>query len=199
VKKVLLLFFFLIAGCQNPRTSLQKGNAAYLNGDLGNAVLQYEQARGHRTTRGVAEYNLGRLYLEQGQAERALSYLGESSSAPAQGPLLHVFRARAFRATGAREEARGSLREASTDDPEVTMEWALLESEEGNLPRALELLEQVKKSPVHWEKATLESANIRARMGDTKGAASELEWLLKMRPQRADIRNLLQSMGEQSS
>ena len=110
-----------------------------------------------------------------------------------------MFKAQAYRTTGQPEKARESLQQASIDDPDTALEWALLEIGAGNLPRALELLEKVKESPVHWEKATFESSNVRVQMGDRQGAAMELEMLLRAYPQRADISNRLKVLREQSS
>jgi tetratricopeptide (TPR) repeat protein len=182
VRRVVLLSLVLLAGCQNPQTAVQKGNIAYLSGDAGNAVLHYEKARDHSSTRAVANYNLGRLLLEQGDAERAVGYLEG-----AEGPLVSVFRAQAFRAVGQLDKARESLQQATPEDPDVMLEWALLEIADGNISRALELLGQLREDPVLWEEAALKASNAMAQSGDFNGAASELLRLLRVHPNRVDI------------
>lgn len=172
----------LAGGCQNPESLIQQGNIFYLNGEVGNAALSYEQAREYPSVRAVADYNLGRILLEHGDANRAVGYLQEG-----EGPLVKVFRARAYRTLKNPDKARESLQGASLDDPDVALEWALLAAEESDWERAMELLTLVKKSPLHWEEATLEASDVKARLGDVAGAARELEILLSARPQRTDV------------
>lgn len=186
MRRLLLFTIFLLGGCQNSETLMQRGTLAYLRGDSEQAARHFQEASNSPQTRPAAFYNLGRLSLEARDGSTAAGFLEQ-----AEGPLIRVYRARAFRLLGETEKARDALTGLSPELPEVRLESALFHSAQGDQEEAIRLLGSLRSEPEFYERAALEAARLKASSGDRQGAISDLEILVVKRPQRLNTFGLL--------
>jgi tetratricopeptide (TPR) repeat protein len=179
----------LSAGCHNPQTELQLGNRAYFDGQPAQALGHYQVALQSPETRAAASYNLGRLYLAQGDPGQALKSLEL-----AQGPDLNLLRSQAFRLQGQFEQARASLGDAV--EPAEVLERARIEiGASSGLPPEdiLGMLEVARQDPALSEVATSEIIHLMEASGQIEEAVAELEKLSASHPHRLDIDHRLAS------
>ena len=182
MKRVLLLAVFVGAGCHNPQTEMQLGNRAYFSGQPGQALGHYQVALQSPETRAPAGYNLGRLYLGQGEPGQAIK-----SFELAQGPDLNLLRSQSFRMLGEFDQARASLGDAVT--PAEALERARIELDASSSlspEEILGMLEVARQDPALSEAATMEIVRLREASGQVEEAVVELERLSATHPQRLD-------------
>ena len=183
MRKALLIAVLLGTGCHNAQTELQLGNRAYFSGQAGQALGHYQVALQSPETRAAAGYNLGRLYLAQGEPGQAIK-----SFELAQGPDLNLLRSQAFRMLGEFEQARSSLGDAVT--PAEALERARIELDASSSlspQEVLGMLEVARQDPALGEAATMEIIRLREASGQAQEAVAELERLSASHPQRLDI------------
>ena len=182
MKRLLLIVVLLSPGCHNAQTELQLGNRAYFGGQSGQALGHYQVALQSPETRAAASYNLGRLYLAQGDPGQALK-----SFELAQGPDLNLLRSQAFRMLGEFEQARASLGDAVT--PAEALERARIELDASSSlspEEILGMLEVARQDPALSEAATMEIIRLREASGQVEEVVVELERLSGTHPQRLD-------------
>lgn len=160
---------------------MQRGNMAYRNGNPAAAVSFYNQALTSPATRAAASFNLGRIALEQGQAEKAKGYFEDAGELEVEYPLVRVYHARSLMALGDKEGAKKDYERVLKGPafvPEASLDLAKILASEGEYAKAVETVQPAKHSRTLKEEAMLDEAGWRHQMGDLEGAISVLEELL---------------------
>jgi len=160
---------------------MQRGNMAYRDGDFARATQYYRQASGFEKTRAAANFNLGKVSLEQGQFELAKESFDKALDLDLEYPLVRVYRARASLALGDESSALADLERVTKTHPDLSagfLELAKLQAARGQLDLALEAVQVPRTDRTMVEEATLLSAAWRKQLGDLPGAIADLEGLV---------------------
>lgn len=169
-------------GCNSPEALMQRGNMAYRGGNPTEAAVYYTQALDSPKTKDAAHFNLGRVALDQGQAEAARVHFENALGLEIEYPLVRVYHARALVALGNLDEAQKSLErvlKGQGDLPDASLELAKLLAQKGQPAEAIKVVYPAMSSTTLKEEAMLLEASWRQQTGDLPGAIARLEELLK--------------------
>lgn len=173
---------FFGVGCSGPEALMQRGNMAYRDGNPTAAAEFYAQALNSPETKSAAGFNLGRIALEQGQADKAREYFEQAMELEVEYPLVRVYHARALIALGRLEEAQRDLErvlKGPTRLPDASLELAKLLAHKQQFREAIEVVQPALAVATFKEESTLLEASWRHQIGDLNGAIARLEELLK--------------------
>ncbi len=124
VRLVVSVFLSLTcAACSSPESYLAHGNTAYFRGDTVEAAQQYQRALKFERTANAAALNLGRLYFEAGDLEKAEPLLRRGSAERPDFALARYQLAVIDRLRGESESASAEIRKAILLDPSWGRIW----------------------------------------------------------------------------
>lgn len=136
-----LLLMLLLGGCGSAERHLLEGNRAYGRGQREVAEVAYQKALQDERTRPVAQLNLGRLYLEEGQPEVARTWLDQGLAARPELASGYLCRGKALLELGELEAASRDFQKATllgAPPPEEWLEMTRLRQQPGRALRGAE-------------------------------------------------------------
>lgn len=183
-RRWLSILLLLLAGCSSQK-DLVEGNRAYARGDAKAALVAYARALQSPETSATANLNMGRVYLEVGDAKSAMPHLDQGLQARPDFALGYVHRARAEIMLERGDEALRDLHKAVALDSNLREGWlelGKLLAARGQPGPALEALDKVRPYGAYQAEATLVGLPLRRQLGQSQAAIADLEALTQSQP-----------------
>src|SRR5581483_477484 len=181
----------------------QDGLFLFQRGDYRSARESFEAALALRPNDPGLLYNVGQCYDQMGNAAKAECYYLECMRLdPNNGPCRHAYSAMLFR-LGRRDDARRMIEEWQAKEPGLATpyaEYAWLQVQLGDLPRAQALLQQALEVDPRDQRALIELGQVYEALQRPDRAMVVYERALELNPRQPAIvarLNEIQRMGVQ--
>ncbi len=177
--------------------ALQQLQQARYTGDTGVEITAIEEVLAFSPCRGELWQRAGRLYLDTGQVERAISAFKQSAELGQLDAQGHIWQADALVADGRLAEARNSINSAQLADPFLLMQAAVLLRKAGDLEGARNVLMIVNQLEPENEEVNYQ-IGVMMLVDEPEKASLHLQKIQTGSPRRADAQYMVETINSKS-